>query len=314
MVLPQPVPDLVSLDLLQSVAELGSIRRAALAHGVSQPAASMRLRSLEAALGLQLLDRSSGRAHLTSAGVAVVQWSAGVLDGVRTLLAGAAALRNEGRSHLRIAASMTVAEYLVPTWLSRLRAADPDLAVSLEMGNSGHVAELMRRHGADLGFVEGSSVPSELASRVVESDDLVLVVAPSHPWAHRREPVGATELAATPLVLREPGSGTREVLEEALAAFGLAPTPLVELGSTTAIKAAIGSGAGPAVLSRLATRTEVADGRLVIVATKEISLRRDLRVIWPSDEPLSAAAKALLRHIEAGEPGEGRDRLVDPAR
>ena len=167
MPLAEPVPDIRSLDFLRSVAALGSIRQAAGAHRISQPAASMRLRSLERTLDLTLLDRSSGRARLTVTGLAVVQWSEAVLDGMRDLLLGTAAVRSEGRDTLRIVASMTVAEYLVPGWLYRLRASDPDVAVSLEMGNSGHVMEVMRRGGADIGFVEGSDDPPDVRTRVV---------------------------------------------------------------------------------------------------------------------------------------------------
>ena len=223
MPLAEPIPDIRSLDLLRSVAELGSIRQAAGAHHISQPAASMRLRSLEQTLDLDLLDRSAGRARLTDTGLAVVQWSEAVLEGMRDLLLATAAVRSEGRDTLRIAASMTVAEYLVPGWLNRLRGSDPDVSVSLEMGNSEHVARVMLRGGADIGFVEGPHDPPDLQTRVVAGDDLVVVVAPSHPWARRRRPLSAADLAATPLVLREAGSGTREVLERALGASGLEP-------------------------------------------------------------------------------------------
>jgi DNA-binding transcriptional LysR family regulator len=137
MPLAEPVPDLLSLDLLRSVNGLGSIRRASQAHGMSQPAASMRLRTLEKTLGLELLDRTSGRAQLSPTGRAVVQWSEAVFSAMSALLLGTAALRTEGR----LAASMTVAEYLVPMWLEKLRIANPSLRVSLEMGNSAQVAE-----------------------------------------------------------------------------------------------------------------------------------------------------------------------------
>ena len=303
MPLADPVPDIRSLDLLRSVAELGSIRQAAGAHHISQPAASMRLRSLERTLDLALLDRSSGRARLTVAGLAVVQWSEAVLDGMGDLLLGTAAVRSEGRNTLRIAASMTVAEYLVPGWLNRLRASDPDVAVSLEMGNSGHVTEIMLRGGADIGFVEGPDDPSDLHTHVVSGDDLVVVVAPSHPWARRRRPLSPADLAATPLVLREAGSGTREVLERALGGSGLAPTPLVELASTTAIKASVAAGTGPGVLSRLAVESEVTDGRLVVVATSGIPLERVIRAIWPSERPLMPAATRLLQQLTEGAAG-----------
>jgi DNA-binding transcriptional LysR family regulator len=299
MPLAEPVPDIRSLDLLRSVAELGSIRQAAGAHHISQPAASMRLRSLERTLDLELLDRSGGRARLTVTGLAVVQWSEAVLEGMRDLLLGTAAVRSEGRDTLRIAASMTVAEYLVPGWLSRLSGSDPDVAVSLEMGNSEHIAEVMLRGGADIGFVEGPDDPPDLQTRVVSGDDLVVVVAPSHPWARRRRPLSAADLATTPLVLREEGSGTREVLERALGASGLAPSPLVELASTTAIKASVAAGTGPGVLSRLAVEPEVADGRIVVVPTSGIRLERLIRAIWSSERPLMPAATRLLRQLRA---------------
>lgn len=293
-----PVPDLVSLDLLQSVAELGSIRQAAQAHGISQPAASMRLRSLERTVGLELLDRSSGRARLTPSGLAVAQWSDRILDGVRSLVAGAAALRSESRTQLRIAASMTVAEYLVPLWIDRLRKSEPDLGISLQMGNSAQVAEMVKRRHVEMGFIEGRSTFPDLRSRIVGPDNLVVVVAPSHPWARRRQPLSASMLAATPLVLREVGSGTREVLESALAEVGLNITPLVELGSTTAIKAAIESGAGAAVLSRLATEADVENGHLIQVPIKGLDLGRSIRAVWARDRQLSNSAKRLLAQIK----------------
>ena len=298
MPLLEPLPDIRSLDLLHSVAELGSIRQAALRHSMSQPAASVRLRSLERSLDLQLLDRSHGRAQLTSAGAAVVQWSETVLEATRELLLGTQALRSDSKTHLRVAASMTVAEYLVPGWLNHLRVSDPDVIVSLQMGNSQHVVRAMLHGDAEIGFVEGPHAPRELASRVVRSDDLVVVVAPSNRWARRRKPLSATELSATPLVVREAGSGTREVLEAALESRGLTVTPLVELGSTTAIKAAVASDASPGVLSRLAVAADVQEGRLVVVATRGFSLERSIRMVWSRERPLSPSARRLVRQID----------------
>jgi molybdate transport repressor ModE-like protein len=299
MPLPQPLPDVASLDLLKSVAELGSIRQAALLHHISQPAASTRLRSLERTLGLQLLERQSGGSRLTDAGAAIVQWSEGLLEGMQMLLSGTASLRHDGATHLRLAASMTVAEYLVPNWLNRLRALDPAISVALVMGNSEDVVEILRRRGADLGFVEGQGAPKDLSSRIVGDDDLVVIVAPSHRWA-RRSAVTATELAATPLVLRELGSGTREVLEEGLRSLGLQVTALVELGSTTAIKSAVQSGVGPAVLSRLASTNEVKEGKLIVVPIDGLALDRQIRAIWPKAVPLLPAARTLMTLVASG--------------
>ena len=298
MPLPQPVPDLISLDLLASVAALGSIRQAAMAHGISQPAASTRLRHLEGSLGVELLHRTSGGAQLTPAGRVVVGWSEQVLSDVRSMLTATAALRRERRTSVHVAASMTVAEYLAPEWLVRVATIDPDLHVALDMANSEQVAELVREGRVDLGFVEGASKLVGLRSQTLLDDELVLVVAAHHPWASRRREVTARELAATPQVLREAGSGTREVLEEWLGERGLAVTALVELGSTTAIQRAVESGAAPAVLSRLAVSGDVRDGRLVVVPIAGGGPTRTIRALWSAASPLSPAAKRVLSQIQ----------------
>ncbi len=166
MPLPEPCPDLASLDLLVSVGELGSIRAAAAAHGVTQPAASMRLRALERLLQISLLERAATGARLTPAGTATAEWAGAVLSAMRTLLAGTAALRSDGGSQLRLAASLTVAEYLVPRWLQQLAAEYSTTQVSLEMGNSARVAERVTRGDADLGFIEGPRPPGSLRSKL----------------------------------------------------------------------------------------------------------------------------------------------------
>lgn len=297
MPLPLPVPDIVSLDLLRSVAELGSIRQAAQAHNVSQPAASMRIKSLEKSLGVLLVSRANGRAQLTAAGVAVVQWSEQILEGAGDLIAGVKALRSEEESSLRMAASMTVAEYLVPLWLNRLRHTGSEIAVSLQMGNSEQVAAIVRDQKADIGFIEGRTVPSEFHNREIYDDALVVVVSPGHPWSHRKKIVAPKELSTMPMVLREAGSGTREVFEKALEPFGLAPSALVELASNTAIKAMVGSGMGPGVLSRLVAKPEIESGRLVEVRTRGVLLNRSITAIWSRSRPISPSAKRLMKII-----------------
>ena len=294
MPLGQSYPDMTTLDLLVSVGELGSISAAAEAHGVSQPAASMRLSALERLLKIQLLERVTTGARLTPAGLATAEWAAAVLADMRALLVGTAALRADRGSHLQVAASLTVAEYLIPRWLGLLAAELPQTRVSLAMGNTAHVADSVSRGEVELGFIEGPRPPGRLRSRELLADELVVVVARGHPWSRRRRPLTAAELAATPLVLREPGSGTRDVLTQALAAHGFEPTAAMELGSTTAIKAAVAAGSGPAVLSALAVRGELQTGRLVAVACPELSLQRSIRAIWPAHRLPSPGGARLL--------------------
>jgi DNA-binding transcriptional LysR family regulator len=294
MPLPQPVPDLAALDLLVTVSELGSINAAAEAHRVSQPAASMRLRSLERVVGLQLLERARTGARLTPAGEATVEWAGAVLHDMEALLAGVTALRSDERSRLLVAASLTVAEYLIPGWLRQLAVELPEVGVSLQMGNTARVAQLVTLGQVELGFIEGPRPPGRLRSRELRGDQLAVVVGKEHPWARRRRPLTPTELAATPLVLREEGSGTREVLAAALAEHGLAVRPAIELGSTTAIKAAAIAGDGPTVLSVLATDTERRAGLLVVVPCVGLHLDRTIRAVWGAERSLSRPASRLI--------------------
>lgn len=294
MPLPAPYPDLPSLDLLVSVGELGSISAAAAAHGITQPAASMRLRALERLLQVPLLERSTRGARLTPAGTATVEWAGAVLGDMRTLLAGAAALRGDRRSQLRLAASHTVAEYLVPRWLHLLAADAPSAKVSLTMGNTAHVAELVVSGDVEVGFIEGARPPGRLRSKELLADELVIVVSAGHPWSRRRRPITAQQLAVTPLVLREPGSGTREVLVDALGAHGLEVRAAMELGSTTAIKAAAMAGGAPAVLSALAVGAELRAGELVAIHCEDLQLERKIRAIWTPARPVLPVAARLL--------------------
>jgi len=285
------VPDLGALELLLAVARLGSLGAAAREVGITQPAASSRIRSMERQLGVALVDRSPRGSRLTDAGALVTDWARRIVEAAEAFDAGAQALRDRRDSRLRVAASMTIAEYLLPGWLLALRAQRPDTAVSLLAGNSAAVAARLLSGEADLGFVEGLTVPTGLDSVVIAHDHLIVVTAPAHPWARRRRPLAAAELASTPLILREKGSGTRQVLDAALG--GLA-RPLIELSSTTAVKAAAVSGAGPAVLSELAVGEEMAMRRLVRVPVADVSLARDLRAVWPTGHRPVGPARELL--------------------
>ncbi|MCB5166454.1 LysR family transcriptional regulator [Streptomyces bambusae] len=288
------VPDLGALELLLAVARLGSLGAAARQLGITQPAASARIRALEVRLGVALVDRSPRGSTLTAEGALVTDWARPVVEAAEAFDAAAQALRGRRDSRLRVAASMTIAEYLLPGWLVALRGERPGTAVSLHAGNSAAVAERVLAHEDDLGFVEGLRVPDGLDSVVIAHDRLVVAVAPGHPWARRRSGVPVAELAAMPLILREQGSGTRQVLDAALAGYGGLAAPLLELASTTAVKAAAVSGAGPCVLSELALGAELGARQLVAVPVLGAALERALRAVWPAGTRPSGPARDLL--------------------
>jgi DNA-binding transcriptional LysR family regulator len=284
---------LAALELLVALDVHGSISAAARALGIAQPTGSAGLRRLERHLGLELVSRGPRGTVLTPTGRACAGWARDVVAAADRFETSVAGLRAGPPTALRVAASLTVAEYLVPRWLARLAAAGDGVDVELVVRNSADVMDLVLDGAADLGFVESVGVRRGLRSRTVAGDELVAVVAPGHPWAGRRS-VGPADLVAARLVLREAGSGTREILEGALARAGESlPEHLPTLGSTAALKAAVQHGGSVAVLSALTVADDVAAGRLVALPVAGVDLTRRLRVVWREGATPSAAARRL---------------------
>lgn len=273
-------PDLDSLRLLVDIESSGSLGGAARSAGISQPAASKRIAVLERQLGMPLVVRTARGSRLTTEGQVVTDWARRVLETVDQMLGAAASLRKGGDSELRVAASMTIAEHLIPRWLSTMRKAHPELHVGLRVANSEQVQSLVLSGEVDVGFVEGPSIDRRLASQQVATDRLAVVVAPDHGWACRPRPLRRDQLVATSLVVRERGSGTRATLDRLLRGIER-PEPLLELGSNEAVKGAVIAGAGVAVLSVLAVRGDLDAGRLVEVTVQDADLVRKLSAVWP---------------------------------
>jgi DNA-binding transcriptional LysR family regulator len=169
--------------------------------------------------------------------------------------------------------------------------------VELAVANSTGVIEQVRDVKVRLGFIETPQLPPDLVTSHVRDDEMLVVTAPGHPWARRRSPVPLAELAATPLVMREAGSGTRVTLTEHLAAQNppLHPRIAMELGTSAAVRSAIAAGVGPGVLSRLAVRDDLVLGRLVAIEVAGPPLIRPLTAVWRQDlDPLPPEGARLL--------------------
>ncbi|MEU6408381.1 LysR substrate-binding domain-containing protein, partial [Microbispora sp. NPDC046933] len=200
-------PDLASLELLLLVAEQGSLGKAAKLHGITQASASRRLDTLERELGVPLLHRSTTGSRLTPQGQVVVDWARAALAAANDLLTGVQALRARRDARVRVAASMTIAEYLMPGWLVALRRALPGVEVGLRVVNSGEVCRMVLDGEIDAGFIESPVVPRELTSWPVAEDRLVVVVAPAHPWAGGGGPPPPAPPAAAPPVVGRARAG-----------------------------------------------------------------------------------------------------------
>lgn len=304
-----PRTDIDSLRMLVAVAAAGSLAAAGRTLGVSQQAVSSRLRHLESGIGVELVRRSARGSALTDAGAVVADWAAEVIAASDRFESAVAALRGSRAARLRVAASLTIAEHLLPSWLLSLRSSSRT-EVELIAENSTRVIERVRERRADLGFIETPDIPSDLESRTIAHDELVVVVRPDHPWARRRDGIDARELAATPVLAREEGSGTRAALGAALAAHpaGLtAVPPAAVLPTTGTIRATALGGDHPAVLSILAVADDVRGGRLVRVRVTDLRIVRPLTAIWASRTDLAPGARELLEIVAARDDAGGRE-------
>ncbi|MGO2541159.1 LysR family transcriptional regulator [Specibacter sp. AOP5-B1-6] len=307
------VPDLAGLEILVAVGEVGSLSRVAELLGVSQQAVSSRVRSLEGQVGASLIARSARGSALTATGAVIAGWASEVLAAAERLEAGIESIRSEAMRHLDVAASLTVAEYLLPRWLLALRdrqesAGQVVTRIGLTAANSEAVIALVRSGSVPLGFIETPDIPADLRAATIGRDTLQVAVSPTHAWARRRKPLTAEELANTPLISREEGSGTRKALEylfDRPGATGVLVPPRLELSSTAAVRTAIASGVAPGVLSSLAIADDLALGRLVAVEATGVKLTRTLSAVWssgprPSQPPAQDLIAIARKHRWAG--------------
>ncbi|MHB1235305.1 MAG: LysR family transcriptional regulator [Microbacteriaceae bacterium] len=296
------MPELTALQMLRLVHQTGSLSAAGKALGLSQQAVSSRMRALEKLAGSSLLERSPRGSTLTPTGALLADWAEDVLAAAERLDAGIASMRSGARRRLQVVASQTIAEHLLPQWLVLLRRHEESRGmtpalVELTVANSQSAAARVRAGDASLGFIESPNLPADLVCTTVQYDEMVVVVAPGHRWVRRRTPLTAEELASTPLVTRESGSGTRDALETILA--DRAPRtpiaqPLVELSTSAAVRSAIAAGTAPGVLSALAVRDDLQLHRLVAIPTLNLPLRRPLTAIWRTSTPPAGPAHDLI--------------------
>lgn len=283
------------LEVFVATARAGSTRGAAQRVARSQSAASASLAELEAALGAALFDRSGRRLHLNERGQALLPGAIALLEQAHELQA----LLADGATGapLRVAASLTIGEYLLPELIARWKQAHPESAVQLTVGNTAKVIRAVVERDVDLGFIEGPQTHPDLAVRRWLEDELVIVAAPAHPLAGRV--AGTRALAAAAWILREPDSGTRQAADAWLLEH-LGPLRVAfELGSTESIKRLAATGAGLACVSRHAVAREIADGTLAEVRTRLPRARRRLAVAVRRDKRLGPSTADFLRHCLA---------------
>ncbi|MEJ8839896.1 LysR family transcriptional regulator [Ramlibacter sp. AN1133] len=282
---------LAQLEVFAAIARGGSVRSAAGEVARSQSAASSALAELETALGVQLFDRVGRKLMLNENGRALLPRAAGLVE---QALEAESLFKEAHAAPLRLAASYTVGEYLLPDLIVQWKRLNPRGQVRLDISNTKDVFDAVASFAVDVGFIEGQRTHPDLLVRRWRTDELVVVASPAHPLAAER--VTLARLAQASWILREPGSGTRDAADRWLIENLPQLDVGLELGSNEAVKRAVASGLGLGCLSHHAVLDAVANGWLVELKTPLPPMRRTLAVVVHRAKQLGSASRAFVQH------------------
>lgn len=286
--------NLYHLRVFQTVAEHEHITRASEELILSQPAVTKIIQSLEHEIGLELIERHGRRIVLSHAGHMLHNYARRMFALEREMEEALAVLRDVEAGEVTLAANTTTGVYLLPPIVARYRALYPQVTLHINILNSHEIIEQILNWTLDFGLVEGdpSTLPPGLHVEVFEQDELVLVVAPGHRWSGLDE-LSPEALREGELLLREQGSGIREVIEHALLLHRVQIRPLFTLSDNEAIKQMVLSGVGAAIVSALAVQRELANDDLKRIPIAGVDLRPQLSLVKRIDKQLSRAAQAF---------------------
>lgn len=277
--------------------EAGSVHGAADALQLTQSAVTKRIQMLERRVGGRLFERGRFGVRPTELGRTVYPASKRALEALEGVAQVVELSRAAGGMDLRLSASHTIGEFLLPGWLADFRRERPEVHPQLEIVNSQGVIDAIQENRSEVGFIEGPDSPASLESLAVAHDEIVAVVAADHRWARRRA-ITVDDLVTDSYLTREAASGTRAVATSALARAGVELVPALQAASAQSLKRALGGG-GFTLISRLTIEVEERAGALVGLPVQGLDLRRDLRAIRRRRPAPSATARAFWRWLDS---------------
>src|SRR2546422_222955 len=269
--------NLYHLRVFQTVAEHEHITRASEELHLSQPAVTKIIQSLEHEAGFELIERHGRRIILTHVGRVLYSYARRMFSLEREMEEALAALQDIESGESTLAANTTTGAYLLPPIVARFRARYPKVGLNITILNSHEIIEQTLNWNLDFGLIEGdpARIPTTLEVEMFARDELVLVVAPGHRWS-KLERLRPQALQDRELLLREEGSGIREVIEQALLLHDVRIRPLLTLPDSEAIKQMVINGIGATILSALAVQREIAAGDLVRISIDGLDLHPQL--------------------------------------
>jgi len=286
------------LRLFAAVAKTGSFSRAAELLHISQPAISKGVRDFELQVGCRLLDRTPKGVRPTREGAALARHAETLFAAERAAEDELQALRSLDSGSLRIGASTTIATYMIPAYLGAFHRAFPGIDLHVVSANTSEIAALMLAHEIEIALVEGPVEDENLVSQPWRTEIMSLIAAPDHRFAATPGAVDFRLLEDEILIVREPGSGTREVVAQALAAHHVEPKRTLEIGSTEAIKQAVAAGVGVAIVSTATIDDQARLGKLKVIPIRGVQIERmlwQLKSPGRLDVPAAIAFEGIIR-------------------
>jgi DNA-binding transcriptional LysR family regulator len=288
------------LIVFRAVAEQHSFRKAAEELYLTQPAVSLQIKALEDEIGVQLFDRSGAQIALTEAGKILLNYSREASALFVQAEQEIAALNGDHAGQLALGASTTIAQYVLPRLLGEFTRAYPRVHLTMISGNTEEIVEAVEEQKIALGLIEGPARSRDVKTEPFLQDELVLIVPSAHEWAELKS-ISCTEIANVPLLMRERGSGTRRVVEMALASQCVKLSSLrivMELDSTEAIKSAVEAGLGVGFVSRWAIAKDTRlDNNFKIVAIEGLHIKREFQLVYaagPEPQGLAQHFRSFL--------------------
>lgn len=290
-----------SMRVFITVAEKKNFSKAAKALSLTQPAVSFQIQTLEQYYQTMLFDRVNRHIKLTSAGELLLEYAIHMNNLQAELEKNMQQLTGHVKGELLIGASTTIGEYILPFIVGDFKKEYPDVNVTIDIMNSEQVETLVKNRSIDIGIIEAAPMDKDLVTTKFLDDEMSLIVPADHPWAAKGK-ITLEELREEPFIVREPGSGSRLVVEQAMidADFDVESLNIVmEIGNTSAIKAAVISGLGMAIISKWATKDVVKMGKVAQVEIEGLNMHRNFNIIVNKDKFESEAASKFIDYLNA---------------
>jgi DNA-binding transcriptional LysR family regulator len=267
---------------------------------MSQPSVSLQIRQLEDSLGTKLFNRTTKKVYLTPAGELLVKSAKIILKQVNETKKELQQLSQSIHGNLIIGASLTIGEYILPYLFGNFKQKYPNVNIVLKIYNSQQIAEKLNDEEINLGFIESMISYPEFVQEAFLEDELIIITTDKiSTVTDNNMNISIDQLFILPLILREEGSGTRQVIEESLRKDNLNPSKLnviLELENTESIKSAVESGMGISIISKVAVQKELSLKTLKSLSIKDLNLKRSLYYIY-NDTNLSLPSQVFLKFI-----------------